>query len=232
MGDRTAPILVVQHLEPEGPGLVADALARAGHRIEVVRTDLGQAVPTDLAGYSALVVMGGPMSAGSDDGFPSREAEVALLRDGLDRRLPVLGICLGAQLLAVAGGAGIRRGPQPEIGWGAVRTAPGASGDPLFGDVADELTVLHWHGDTFDLPDGAVHLASSAAYRNQAFRLGPTAWGLQFHLEVGESQVHGFVDAFRDEADDPDAIVDGAPGHLARSAAARALILDRFAALV
>src|SRR6478609_10402135 len=115
------PVLVVQHLEPEGPVWIGTALAQRGHAVEVVRVDLGAPLPEDLAGHAGLVVMGGPMSAASDDGFPSRLAEVALITDALRRGVPMLGVCLGAQLLAVAAGAPIRSGGAPEIGWGTVQ---------------------------------------------------------------------------------------------------------------
>ncbi|MGQ0617378.1 MAG: type 1 glutamine amidotransferase [Acidimicrobiia bacterium] len=224
--------LVVHHLEPEGPALLADALARAGCAIDTVRTDLGHALPADLAGHDGLVVMGGPMSAASDHGFPTRGAEIALIGDAVDRGTPVLGICLGAQLLAVAGGAPVGPGPRPEIGWGAVRIGAGAAGDPLFGDITDEVTVLHWHRDTFDLPAGAVHLASSAEYPNQAFRLGPSAWGLQFHVEVDIDAVQRFAAAFGPEVADAPAIVREAAEQLARSEPERLALLDRFAGIV
>jgi len=231
VSDVQRPVLVIQHLEPEGPALIADALAARDHRIEVVRTDLGQPVPADASALAGLVVMGGPMSAGSDDGFPSRRAEIGLLRDAVNRGVPVLGICLGAQLLAVAGGAAIVGGDRPEIGWGTVQLEPGAADDPLFSELTGELAVLHWHGETFDLPAGAVHLASSAGYPNQAFRLGPRAWGLQFHLEVDLAAVERFVTSFGDEAEDPQAIRLDAVDQLARSADQRDRILGRFAAV-
>ena len=232
MSDVDRPVVVIQHLEPEGPALIADALARRGHRVEVIRTDLGDPVPTDATALAGLVVMGGPMSAGSDEDFPSRSAEIGLIADAVDRGVPVLGICLGAQLLAVAGGASIIRGEVPEIGWGTATMEPGAADDPLFMRMTGELAVLHWHGETFGLPAGAVHLASSAAYPNQAFRLGPTAWGLQFHLEVDGAAVERFVSSFGDEADDPGAISRDASDQLARSVDQRDLILGRFAALI
>ena len=225
-------VVVIQHLEPEGPALIGDAMVRRGLRVDTVRTDLGETVPTDASELAALVVMGGPMSAGSDQDFPSRQSEIALLRDALDRAVPVLGICLGAQLVAVAGGAAIHRGPTPEIGWGTVSIEPGAAEDPLLRGLTGELAVLHWHGDTFDLPEGAIHLASSAAYPNQGFRLGPRAWGLQFHLEVDQAAVDRFVASVGHEAADPAAISREAGERLARSAADRDLVLDRFAALV
>lgn len=225
-------MLIVQHLEPEGPALIATALAERGRAVDVVRVDEGAPLPADLAGHGGLVVMGGPMSAASDDGFPSRMAEVALISDALQRGRPMLGVCLGAQLLAVAAGASIRSGGEPEIGWGTVQVSTGAGGDALFHGLGRELWVLHWHGETFDLPAGAVHLASSAAYPNQAFRMGASAWGVQFHPEVDEAAVSRFVASFGHEAADPAAITRDAPSRLSASAAERMRIFDRFAGLI
>lgn len=226
------PVLVVQHLEPEGPALIAEALDRAQRRVEVVRVDRGEQLPRELSPYAGLVVMGGPMSAGSDDDFPTRARELELLHEALGSQVPTLGICLGAQLLAVAGGGSIERTGPPEIGWGDVQLLPEAARDALFEGPADELTVLHWHGETFTLPPDAALLASSSRYRHQAFRLGSCAWGLQFHLEVDRTAVGRFVDAFGEESEDPAAILGDAPDQLVRSGARRAEVLDRFAQLV
>jgi GMP synthase-like glutamine amidotransferase len=136
----------------------------------------------ELDTATALVVMGGPMSV--CDGEPRLGAEVALLHEALTRGLPVLGVCLGAQLLASACGARVYRGDRgQEVGLGSVRLTVPARDDPLFEGCGENLDVLHWHGDTFDLPRGACHLASSDIYPNQGFRMG-CAYGLQFHLEV------------------------------------------------
>lgn len=224
--------LVVQHLEPEGPVLIGDALRAAGVEVTVVRPDRGEAVPSELDGIDGLVVMGGPASARSDDGFPSRRAEIALLRAAVDAGTPTLGVCLGSQLLAAAGGGEVRPGTGLEVGWGSVTLAPEAATDPLLAGIRGALPVLHWHGETFDLPPGAVLLASSDAYPHQAFRLGAAAWGLQFHLEVDAAAVARFVAAFGEEADDPGAIVAAAPAWLARSDAVQATVLGRFAGLV
>ena len=226
-------VLVIQHLEPEAPYAIDRACRRAGVETTVWRTDLDATVP-DLDGVHALVVMGGPMSATSDDGYPTRNAELDLVRRALDSDLPVMGVCLGAQLLAVAGGGRVYRGHGAEIGWAPITTTAGASDDELFAAVPAQLTVLHWHGDTFELPPGATLLASSGAYPSQAFRLG-RAWGLQFHLEVDAVAVEAFVHTFGDDAEKADG---GAAGILADMSAAleslepiRDGVLDRFAAL-
>jgi len=224
--------VVIQHLEPEGPVRIGDALATAGVDVAVVRTDRGEAVPAAVDGIDGLVVMGGPMSARSDDGFPSRSAELALLRAALAAGTPTLGVCLGAQLLAAAGGGSVEPGTGLEVGWGTVTLTAAAADDPLLCGLGAELPVLHWHGETFTLPPGAVLLASSDRYPHQAVRLGAAAWGLQFHLEVDAAAVDRFVDGFGDEADDPEAIRAEAPGWLARAGEAQTTVLARFADLV
>jgi GMP synthase-like glutamine amidotransferase len=212
--------LVVQHLAPEGAFAVHDALVKAGVSLDIRQIFLGDPIPEDASEIDALVVMGGSMSAASDDGFPTRQGELDLLADALSRRIPILGICLGAQLLAAAAGAAVYPGSSgPEVGWGPVVLSETCHEDALLAGLPTDLTVLHWHGDTFDLPAGAVHLAGNDRYANQAFRLGPAAWGLQFHLEVTQPAVEGFIDAFVAEAA---AAVGGAEG--IRSAAERVLV--------
>jgi GMP synthase-like glutamine amidotransferase len=194
------PILIVQHGEAEGPARLADVLRGEGCELVVLRVDRDEPVPRVAAPYAALVVMGGAMSAASDDNFATRRAEIALLKDALTRSTPTLGICLGAQLLAAAGGALVYPGATFEIGWRPVILTDAAADDSLLTGVDGPLDVLHWHGDTFDLPVGAARLAESSLYPNQAFRLGPAAWGLQFHVEVDEATVEGFIAESPDEA--------------------------------
>ena len=141
------------------------------------------------------------MSATGDEGFPTRRAELDLLADALHRGLPTLGVCLGAQLLALAGGGAVYPGTAgPEIGWAPVALTEAAGDDLLLPGLPAELTVLHWHGDTFDPPPAADLLAVSPRYRNQAFRCGARAWGLQFHLEIDQAAVAAFVAAFGADA--------------------------------
>jgi GMP synthase (glutamine-hydrolysing) len=185
-GDRWA---VLQHAAFEGPGSVALAVRDSGADLSVVRIDLGQAVPPPaaVAEMAGLVVMGGPMSVHDD--LVWLEVERALLRAALDARLPVLGICLGAQQLAASLGADVTPGPVPECGIGEVHLTTDAIEDPVFGTAPSPLPCVHWHADTFSLPEGAVRLARSDAYENQAFRAGELAYGLQFHVEVTASLV-------------------------------------------
>lgn len=173
------PVLVLQHVPVEGPGLIGQALA--GHRV-LSRTVVQDAAPDlpaarDLAG---LVVLGGPMNAEQDDRFPGLPAERRLLGDAVDADVPVLGVCLGMQLLARALGATVHAGHGTQIGFWPVDVL---SDDPVLRPLGQQPTVLHWHGDAADLPGGATLLATTATTPVQAFRAG-SALGLQFHLEV------------------------------------------------
>jgi len=182
-----APWLLVQHVAWEGPGLIAEEATL--HRIElrVVRTDLKQDLPTpeDLVRlYGGLIVMGGPMSANDTTSFPNLDLERHLLAIATTEGFPVLGVCLGAQLLAAALGARVYRGDTPEVGFGKVHLTPEGKADAVMGSTNIEVPVFHWHEETFDLPTGSVLLASTEWYRNQAFRVGARAYGFQFHVEV------------------------------------------------
>jgi GMP synthase-like glutamine amidotransferase len=178
------PWLLVQHVAHEGPGAIGLAIADTGAALTIVRTDRGDPVPAPdaLARVAGLVVMGGPM--GVHDDLPWLADERLLLRAAVDAGLPVLGVCLGAQQLAAALGAAVVEGPAPECGVGEVHLTAAGEGDAVLGAAPSPLPCVHWHGDTFTLPDGAVRLAGNAAYENQAFRVGDRAYGLQFHVEV------------------------------------------------
>lgn len=217
-GEKPAGVLVVQHTPHEGPYALRTALEAAGLPVRVCRTWAGDPVPSAPAGLAALVVTGEPTAAYEDaSSLAPRAAELALLRAALEAEVPVLGLCLGARLLAVAGGGTARPGEAPRTGWGEVRTAPGAPADPLFAGLPERLRVLHRHGDTVDPPTGATLLASCDSHPAQAFRIGATAWGLHFHLE-GHRAAPGPEEA--------------APGELLTPAPRRDQLYERFAALV
>jgi len=177
------PWCVVQHVAWEGPGLIgAEAHARSVD-LRVLRMDLGDPLPapSEIAG---LVVLGGPMGLADAAAYPHLTAEIDLLADAVAARLPVLGVCLGSQLLAAALGARVFKGPALEVGLGDVDLTEQGLGDPVMGPAGRALPVVHWHNDTFDLPEGTALLASSAGYANQAYRFGDRVYGLQFHVEL------------------------------------------------
>lgn len=176
-------LTVIQHLAAEGPGLLAAIAADHGFALDIRRMDRGDPVPSGAAALEGLVVLGGTMAA-FDASYPHLAAEQRLLADACARGLPVLGVCLGAQLLAAALGARVFKGPATEIGFGEVKLTAAGTRDPILGPSGPALPVFHWHADTFDLPPGAELLASSTAYAQQAFSVGGRAYGLQFHIEL------------------------------------------------
>ena len=178
-------LTVLQHVEHEGPGLVATVARERGHDVDVVRPDRGDALPA-VEDLQALVVLGGPFPADDDEGHPWLAVERELLADAVRSGVPVLGICLGAQLMALALGGGLRRDAVTEVGYGHVELSLEGRADPLLGPAQLRLAVFHWHDDAFVPPPGAARLASSPEHADQAFRLGPHAYALQFHVETDQ----------------------------------------------
>jgi GMP synthase-like glutamine amidotransferase len=198
--DDDAPrALVIQHTEGETVALLGDWLAGAGLRLDVVRPYAGEPLPAGLERHGALIVLGGPQSAYDDVSGPSAPwlpATKALLREAAGTDTPTLGICLGAQLLADALGGRVAPGEQgPEFGAALVAKRDVAALDVLWGPVPFLPDVVQWHFDEItDLPAGAVLLASSTRYPNQAFRVGDHAYGLQFHIETTPDMVRRWAE--------------------------------------
>lgn len=191
-------VLVVQHVEVEGLGLLGELFTE--RRIGTTWVGPSDSIAaTALEGVDGLVVLGGPMGVYETDRHPRLRDEMRLLTDAIARDVPVLGICLGSQLLAAALGARVYPGKQKEIGWLDVALEPAAAGDLLFQSVPTQFRALHWHGDVFDLPSGATHLASSELTTHQAFSYEGKAWGLLFHLEAGSAEVRTMADTFAEE---------------------------------
>jgi len=198
---------VLTHLEVEGPSRIADAAKRFGFDVVLHPLFAGSKVPASVPAGDVLVVMGGSMGVADvgDPRYPFLAAEVELLRKCLAVQRPILGVCLGAQLLAHAAGARVYPltvGDPPlrhrEVGWGAVTLTASEADEPALTQIPESTVVLHWHGDTFDLPPSAVRLAQSLACENQMFRVGPRAFGLQFHVEITRADVETWV---REDAD-------------------------------
>jgi len=176
-------ILVLQHIACEPPAAYGEALAARGHVLLPVEVDEGEPLP-DWREFGAIVAMGGPMGAYEDDAYPWLVAEKRLIRDAVHAGVPYFGACLGVQLLAAALGARVYPGPAPEVGILDVMLTEAGKADPVASILPERFPTLQWHGDTFDLPEGAVSLCSSPQYPNQGFRYGEVAYGIQFHLEV------------------------------------------------
>ena len=232
------PVFILCNVAHETAGSLESHLAEAG--VDVRYFDLPREVPRPLplAQAAGLVVMGGPMSVHNVDQYPFLAAEVAWLQEAVAQQLPTLGICLGAQLLAKAMGARVYPSGTKEIGWYRLDVLPAAGEDRLFAGCQPSETVFQWHGDTFDLPPGALPLAQGAACRQQAFRAGPSAWGLQFHVEMTPEMLDLWLDepGNRDELShldyiDPAAIRAAVPREFPQMEQLGRHLLSRFAAI-
>jgi GMP synthase (glutamine-hydrolysing) len=194
-------VLVLQHIACEPPGVFEDVLLERGH--ELMRVELDEGEPLPEGSWSAIVAMGGPMSVNDEDDNPWLIGEKAAIASHVRAGRPFWGSCLGAQLLAAALGARVYAGPAPEVGVLGVELTDAGRADPVLGALPASIDTLQWHGDTFDLPDGGVLLASSPAYPNQAFRVGRSAYAVQFHIEVTEAMGEEWADvpAYAEYAD-------------------------------
>jgi GMP synthase (glutamine-hydrolysing) len=195
-----AKIYVLQHHPVENLGTIAEALEGAALAWQYVRVNDGQPVPENMKGAGGLIIMGGPMGVYQTDRYPWLRDEMKLIEDAMKSNVPVLGVCLGAQILAAALGAKVERNPNgKEIGWHPIRLSDSAKDDRLMRDLPATMTPFHWHGDIFELPPGAVSLASSDKTPCQAFRHGDKVYGFQFHIEVTEGGVAEMANAFAKE---------------------------------
>jgi len=191
--------LVLQHVAVEGPGTLASYLTARSWTLETVALYEGARLPEDAQEYQAVIVMGGPMGVYDEAEYSFLRDEHRFLTRVLGHGVPLLGICLGSQLLAKALGARVYRNPQKEIGWYTVDLTPAGAADPLFAGLSSPVSVFQWHGDAFDLPAGATPLASSPLCTHQAFRYGDRVYGLLFHLELTPDVILSWLAAFHDE---------------------------------
>lgn len=198
-------VYVFQHVACEDLGTFAVPLAARNWRVDYVRLFAGEPVPADAAAARMLIFLGGPMSVNDEAHYSYLVAEKALIRTALARQTPILGVCLGAQLVAAAAGARVYPAPQPEIGWAPITLTADGQQDALLGGLATLAAVFHWHGETFDVPAGATGLAASAVVPNQAFRLGSHVYALQFHLEVDQSMIASWMAAYAHDLGTPPA---------------------------
>jgi len=200
------PIRIFVHIACEGPGYFATLLENYNIPFELVRIDAGEMPPAQIDDVSALVFMGGPMSVNDDiEWIPQ---ELALIQKAVDANLPVLGHCLGGQLISKALGGEITANPVKEIGWLPVQKIPGLKADNWLQGFADDSLLFHWHGETFSLPDGATAILRSEQCAHQGFVTGNTL-ALQCHIEMTGSMVREWATLYKDELTDPATSVQG-----------------------
>jgi GMP synthase (glutamine-hydrolysing) len=195
--------------------LFAPVVEEAGHRLDEWSFVWGTPPPRPLESYDAALVFGGAMHADQEATHPWITDELRWLNRLLERGTPVLGICLGVQLLARAAGAWVGPLPEPEIGWYEVELTEAGAADPVLGALPPRFEALQWHRYTYGMPEGAVELATSPL-ATQAFRLGEACWGVQFHPEVTQSQLDGWLADLDDPAPDPEALRAEIPGKIGR----------------
>jgi GMP synthase-like glutamine amidotransferase len=185
-------ILCIQHVPFEGPAIIRDWALRKGHEFTTLSLYSNDEFP-DIGNMDWLVIMGGPMSVHEHERYPWLKLEIAFIRQAIEQSKVVLGICLGAQLIARALGVQVSRGEHPEIGWFPVRINRHAAQKIGFDFLPEEITPFHWHQETFDIPSGAMHLASSTLFPNQAFLFKDRVLALQFHLEMDFAAIQEII---------------------------------------
>jgi GMP synthase (glutamine-hydrolysing) len=229
-------VLVFQHARSEGLGTIEGALRASGHSFKYLRTFQGETVPKNAGDLRGLVIMGGPMGVYEHAKYPFLKDEMKLIESFLKEGKPILGVCLGSQLLASALGAEVKKGPRKEIGWYPIHLSANAAEDPLFEGQPSSFTAYHWHGDIFDLPADAVPLASSDFTALQAFRHGENVYGFLFHMEVTREQIQTMLQEFSEEIQqeklDGAGILNASASHLPPMREIGNAVFGRWAAVV
>src|SRR4051794_235186 len=192
--------LVISHQRDAGPGVFVSALAGGGHEFDTWHLAESADPPADPHGYDGVLTFGGAMHADQASDHPWIEAELGLISEMVDRGTPLLAVCLGAQLLAAATGGSAVRAREPEIGWFEVEVTPEGADDPVIGPLAPRFEAFEWHSYECRLPDGAVVLARTPVCV-QAFRIGPSAWGIQFHAEVTAADARSWIADYHSDDD-------------------------------
>jgi GMP synthase-like glutamine amidotransferase len=191
-------VLAISHQSDAGPGVFAEAIRARGAELDEWHLPDGGPAPAEPAGYGAVMVFGGAMHADQEADHPWLADEKALLRELLEAQVPLLGVCLGSQLVAEAAGAETEPAPEPEIGWFEVELTPEGVADPLLSPLAPRFEAFQWHSYRSPLPPGAVALARSPAAL-QAYRAGERAWGIQFHAEVSAHDALGWAERYDED---------------------------------
>lgn len=193
-------ILFIKHINIEGPGSFQNLLNQAGCEIRIVELAQGQSLPP-IEECRAVVSLGGPMSVYETNKYPFLVDEESFLLQAIHKKIPVLGICLGAQMLAKICLGKVIKSPVKEIGWYKVALNAEGRKDPLFSGLKNSLKVFQWHEDTFTIPQGAKLIVEGKGCKNQAFRIGSSVWGLQFHPEITSQLIKTWTDYYHQPPD-------------------------------
>ena len=193
-------VLIIKHVDMEGPGLIEDYLKEEKIPYRILNLNTGVRFPK-LDGFTHIVILGGPMNVYEEDRYPFLKNEDLFIKEAIQRGKSVLGICLGAQLIAKALGAKVFKAPLKEIGWYDVSLTEDGSKDSLFSHLPKTLSVFQWHEDTFEIPNAGKLIATSTSVPHQAFKYGENAYGLQFHLEVTEKMIREWMESYELEFD-------------------------------
>jgi len=194
-------ILFIKNIFIEGPETLGDFFIEKGFNVHTVDLQEGDSLPQDFKDIEAVIVLGGPMNVYEEKKYPFLKEETVFIRKVVDQQIPFLGLCLGSQLLAKAFDAKVERSPHEEIGFSTIQLTEEGKNDPLFKGLEEEVAVFQWHGDMFHIPQGATLLARSEDCPRQAFRVGPNAYGLQFHVEITEESIRAWTEKYFDKED-------------------------------
>lgn len=205
-------ILMLKHIAIEGGGTIEEYLLSKGDKIDRRELQDGDSIPTKLD-YDAIIILGGPMNVYEEDKYPFLKDEDKLIKEAIKKEMPTLGICLGAQLIAKAGGAKVtknivKQAHQKEIGWYKVNLTDAGKKDSVFKGIGDSFDVFQWHGDTFGIPEKGTLLATAELCTNQALRVGKNIYGLQFHMEVTEDMIYEWIDTYDEELESLKGVID------------------------
>lgn len=195
-------LLIVKHVDIEGPGLIEECLRQERIPYQVLTLESGSHLPK-LDNLTHIVFLGGPMNVYEEDRYPFLKEEDLFIKEAIQRGKSLLGICLGAQLIAKALGAKVFKAPVKEIGWYDVSLTRIGSIDPFFSHLPKTFSVFQWHEDTFEIPHSAILMATSSLVPYQAFRYGDNAYGLQFHLEVTQEMIREWMETYEEEFEGP-----------------------------
>ncbi len=190
--------LIVKHVDIEGPGITEACLRKENIPYRILNLELNDRFPK-LDDLTHIILLGGPMNVYEEGRYPFLRQEDLFIKEAIQRGKRILGICLGAQLIAKALGAKVCKAPVKEIGWYDISLTEEGARDPLFSPFPKTFPAFQWHGDTFDLPNAAKLMATSSPVQNQAFRYGENAYGLQFHLEVTEAMIQEWMKEYEKE---------------------------------